>query len=88
MMFTSSYRILLIDSVLAAVRRHCPAGRAARARERGPGTVVTRSGGALAAAVLGLFLIPILTFYMLRDWDAILGRISAILPSAQRDTVR
>jgi predicted PurR-regulated permease PerM len=48
---------------------------------------VTKSGGALAAAVLSLFLVPILTFYMLRDWDSILSRLGALIPSGQRDTV-
>ena len=48
---------------------------------------LSKSGGALAAAVISLFLIPILTFYLLRDWDWILQRLSALIPSAQRDTV-
>ncbi|MCP5089323.1 MAG: AI-2E family transporter [Gammaproteobacteria bacterium] len=48
---------------------------------------VTKSGGALAAAVLSLFLIPILTFYLLRDWDSILVHIGALVPESQRDTV-
>jgi predicted PurR-regulated permease PerM len=48
---------------------------------------VTRSGGAVAAAVLSLFLVPILTFYLLRDWDAILSRLGALLPTAQRSTI-
>jgi predicted PurR-regulated permease PerM len=48
---------------------------------------VTRSGGALAAAVISLFLIPILTFYLLRDWDSIVAKIAALVPSAQRETV-
>jgi len=48
---------------------------------------LTHSGGALAAAVISLFLIPILTFYLLRDWDAILKRLGALVPSRQRDTV-
>lgn len=46
-----------------------------------------RSGGALAAAVISLFLIPIITFYLLRDWDAILHKCGAIVPSRQRETV-
>ena len=33
---------------------------------------LSKSGGAVFAAVLSLFLIPILTFYLLRDWDFIL----------------
>ena len=48
---------------------------------------VSRSGGVLAAAVISLFLIPILTFYLLRDWDSILHKIGAIVPSHQRETV-
>lgn len=48
---------------------------------------VSKSGGALAAAVISLFLVPIVTFYLLRDWDRILHRFGALIPSAQRDTV-
>ena len=48
---------------------------------------VGKSGGALAAAVLSLFLIPILTFYMLRDWDVIMLHLGALIPDSQRETV-
>ncbi len=48
---------------------------------------VSQSGGALAAAVLSLFLVPILTFYLLRDWDLIVAHIGALIPGEQRDTV-
>ena len=48
---------------------------------------VTKSGGALAAAVLSLFLIPIITFYMLRDWDVIMVHLGALVPESQRETV-
>ena len=48
---------------------------------------VSRSGGALAAAVISLFLIPVLTFYMLRDWDSIMSRLGALVPESQRETV-
>ncbi|MDH4047855.1 MAG: AI-2E family transporter [Gammaproteobacteria bacterium] len=48
---------------------------------------VGKSGGALAAAVISLFLIPIITFYMLRDWDFITSRLAALVPSGQRETV-
>ena len=48
---------------------------------------VSKSGGALAAAVLSLFLIPIITFYMLRDWDSILAHLGALVPESQRETV-
>ncbi len=48
---------------------------------------VGRSGGALAAAVLSLFLIPILTFYILRDWDLIVRSFGSLVPEKQRQTV-
>jgi predicted PurR-regulated permease PerM len=48
---------------------------------------LTKSGGAVFAALLSLFLIPILTFYLLRDWDSILQRLGALVPNAQRKTV-
>lgn len=48
---------------------------------------LSRSGGALAAAVISLFLIPIITFYLLRDWDLIISRLGALVPSRQRDTI-
>lgn len=48
---------------------------------------VSKSGGALAAAVLSLFLIPIITFYMLRDWDSIMAHLGALIPGSQRETV-
>ncbi len=50
-------------------------------------TSVGKSGGALAAAVLSLFLIPIITFYMLRDWDTITAHLGALVPESQRETV-
>lgn len=48
---------------------------------------VGKSGGALAAAVLTLFLTPILTFYMLRDWDTLMLHLSALIPASQRNTI-
>ena len=50
-------------------------------------TAVTRSGGALAAAVISLFLIPILTFYLLRDWDFVVSHLGSLVPKSQRETV-
>ena len=48
---------------------------------------VGKSGGVLAAAVLSLFLIPILTFYMLRDWDTFMLYLGALVPDSERETV-
>jgi predicted PurR-regulated permease PerM len=48
---------------------------------------VTTTGTMLAAAVMSLFLIPILTFYLLRDWDSIVAHFGALIPESQRETV-
>ncbi len=48
---------------------------------------VGKSGSALMAAVISLFLIPILTFYMLRDWDLIMAHMGALIPDSNRATV-
>jgi len=48
---------------------------------------LTQSGSAVFAAVLSLFLVPILTFYLLRDWDSILSHMAALIPSGQHDMV-
>ncbi len=37
--------------------------------------------------MLSLFLIPIITFYMLRDWDTITAHLGALVPESQRETV-
>ena len=50
-------------------------------------TSVTSTGSMLAAAVISLFLIPVLTFYLLRDWDSIIAHFGALVPESQRATV-
>lgn len=41
---------------------------------------VSRSGLALVGWLANLVLIPVLTFYLLRDWDALVAGIHALLP--------
>ena len=48
---------------------------------------IGRSGGALITGIVNMFLIPILTFYLLRDWDTIVARIGALVPEANREAV-
>ncbi|MEM8548732.1 MAG: AI-2E family transporter, partial [Pseudomonadota bacterium] len=48
---------------------------------------ISRSGGAVITLVINIFLIPILTFYLLRDWDTIMTRIGALVPSTRREAV-
>ena len=40
----------------------------------------TRSSLALAGLVGNLVLIPVVTFYLLRDWDRLMGRVGGLLP--------
>lgn len=48
---------------------------------------VGKSGTAVAMAVFSLFLVPILTFYMLRDWDSIVRHLAALLPTNERQVI-
>lgn len=43
---------------------------------------VTQSGMALIAWLANLVLIPVVTFYLLRDWDILIARIDEMLPRA------
>jgi len=41
---------------------------------------VTQSGMALVAVVGNLVLIPVVTFYLLRDWDILVAKIGSLIP--------
>ena len=49
---------------------------------------LSRSGGAFLLFVANLLLIPVVTFYLLRDWDHLIAWIDSALPLRYRDTVR
>ena len=48
---------------------------------------VTQSWLAVLAWLVNLVLIPVITFYLLRDWEALLHRIAALLPRYAEPTV-
>ena len=48
---------------------------------------VSRSGSVLVGAAFNLFLIPVLTFYLLRDWDKMVAAIGELVPSRNRERV-
>ncbi|MFK8016263.1 MAG: AI-2E family transporter [Gammaproteobacteria bacterium] len=48
---------------------------------------LTRSGGAFIGGIVTAFLIPILTFYLLRDWDHIVRRMGKLIPPGERDAM-
>jgi predicted PurR-regulated permease PerM len=49
---------------------------------------VSRGGGAVVNWVLNLVLIPVVTFYLLRDWDKLTAGVLALLPRRLEPTVR
>jgi len=48
---------------------------------------LSRSGLALVGLLANLALIPVVTFYLLRDWDLLVGRIRDLLPRPTEPTV-
>lgn len=49
---------------------------------------VSRSGFALLGMVANVVLLPVLTFFFLRDWDLLVARVGVLIPRDQFDTVR
>ena len=48
----------------------------------------TRSGLALIGVGVAAVLVPVVTFYLLRDWDRLVAHIDALLPREAQPTVR
>lgn len=48
---------------------------------------VTKSGMAILGWLMNLILIPVVAFYLLRDWDVLMARIRALLPRAAEPIV-
>ncbi len=48
---------------------------------------ITRSGAAIVGWILNLVLIPVVAFYLLRDWDVLMERIRELLPRHLEPTV-
>ena len=48
---------------------------------------ISRSGFAMVAWVINIVLLPILTYYFLRDWDLLVERVAAMIPRDHLDTV-
>ncbi|NNF51171.1 MAG: AI-2E family transporter [Gammaproteobacteria bacterium] len=45
---------------------------------------VSRGGGFIVTGIINLFLIPVVTFYLLRDWDEIVKRAAALVPDSRQ----
>ena len=48
---------------------------------------VSRSGSLLLSGLLSLLLVPVLTFYLLRDWDWLVATVALLIPRRNRETV-
>ncbi len=48
---------------------------------------VSRSGFALVGMLTNIVLIPVITFFFLRDWDLLVGRVASVVPRDHIDTV-
>jgi predicted PurR-regulated permease PerM len=47
------------------------------------------SGGAALLSLLGLmFIMPVVAFYMIRDWDRLIAQMDSLLPRQSADTIR
>jgi predicted PurR-regulated permease PerM len=51
-------------------------------------THVSASGGALLTAIANLLLVPVVTFYLLRDWDDLVAWIRGVIPPRSLPRVR
>lgn len=49
---------------------------------------VSRSGAILMALIANLVLIPVVTFYLLRDWDGLVARVAELLPRKSEPVIR
>lgn len=48
---------------------------------------VSRSGTSLMSGIITLLLVPVVTFYMLRDWDEIVAIAALLIPRRRREMV-
>jgi predicted PurR-regulated permease PerM len=48
---------------------------------------LSRSGGVLLGWLMNLLLIPVVTFYLLRDWDSLMSRLHGLVPRRIAPTV-
>lgn len=70
--------------LFALVRTHWEEAGGAAATLLG---YLSRSGFALLGWIANIVLMPVLTFFFLRDWDLIVGRVAALVPRDHAATV-
>jgi len=70
-------RILELDQVKRAVAQHW---RKAGGMLVGVVADLSKSGAAVAGWIANVVLVPVVTFYLLRDWDMLVERIHGLIP--------
>ncbi|MEJ7746621.1 MAG: AI-2E family transporter [Luteimonas sp.] len=73
-----------LDRLIALMRSHWQEAGGVAATMLG---YLSRSGFALLAWIANIVLLPVLTFFFLRDWDVLVERVAAMVPRNQIDTV-
>lgn len=73
------------DRIVAALKAHIGSVGDMAAMVLGK---VSRSGLSLIESITNLVLIPVVTFYLLRDWDVLVARIDRMLPRRQQPVIR
>ncbi|HET7931050.1 MAG TPA: AI-2E family transporter [Rhodanobacteraceae bacterium] len=74
-----------VSSLLAKVREHLGTLGGIAATVIG---YATRSGLALIGWSVSIVLVPVVTFYLLRDWDKLVAHIDGLIPRDAQPTVR
>lgn len=83
-----SLRSIDTDQIVALVRSHWQeAGGMATSTFGFVFGYLSRSGMVLVVLAINIVLVPILTFYFLRDWDKLIARIAALIPRDHLATV-
>ena len=73
-----------LETLKQSIREHW---RQAGGIAAGMVSSISRSGLMLAGWMANLVLIPVVTFYLLRDWDRLMEGIRELLPRSREDTV-
>jgi predicted PurR-regulated permease PerM len=73
------------STLIARVREHLGTVGGVAAAALG---YATRSGLALIGFGVAVVLVPVVTFYLLRDWDKLVAHIDALLPREAQPTIR
>ena len=82
--FGISLHLRDLESIASLVSKHWDGAGGAASYLLGS---ISRSGAVLMAWVANLFLIPVVTFYLLRDWDTLVAHLHELLPRRYVGTV-